>query len=99
MVVKNRAALWQHCLQEIIGGKAAVVADVVIQSVIFLLVAYQLQPEGFSQDLLGKIIASCTTAAGCDDDVRALFCNFYTGTQTVGIVPDNGVVLDIDPYL
>ena len=98
-VVKNRAAFRKHCLQEIIGCKAAVVADVVIQPVIFLLITHQLQSERFSQNLFGQIIAGCTQSAGSDDDVSALFCNFYTGTQTFRIVSDNGVVLDIDPYL
>ena len=96
LVMKNRTALGQHGLGQIVCRVMRIVMDVIVKGPQFVLILNQAESESLGQHLFGQVIAGRSKPACGDQDVSTLPGNLDAGAQALGIVPDDGVIFHID---
>ena len=102
VVVENGAALGQHGLLEIVLSHlpaVAAVGEVIVKAGLFVLVHFELEPEGFCEKLLCKIVAGRAEAAGGDDYIRPAAGDIDALGKPLRVIPHHGVVFYVYSYL
>ncbi len=96
LVMKNRTALGQHGLGQIVCRVMRIVMDVIVKGPQFVLILNQAESESLGQHLFGQVVAGRPKPAGGDQNVGTLPGDPDAVAQALGIVSDNGMILHID---